>query len=112
MLQKPENSTTKIFARAAKAYGHKHLPLSVVDIMLASPDKKYTILSLKKALHKKHSYWYDHKTIESCINCINDMQHIILHQHRLTRGRNTRVKGFTISISHNINNTDNDKISD
>lgn len=108
MLQKkPEKTTAKIFARAPKAYGHKHLPLSIVDIMLDNPLKKYTILALKKALHSKHSYWYDQRTIESCINCIADMKHIQLHLHRLTRGRNTRVKGFTLTISNNLKNTEN-----
>lgn len=98
MLQKRENNTGKIFARSPKPFGHKHLPLSIVDIMLSDPHRLFTVLSLRIALHDKKKYWYGHRAIESCINCIADMQHVALNIHTVKRGRNTKTKAFSITI--------------
>lgn len=98
MLQKPENNPEKIYANRVKAYGHKHLTATIVDIMLGNPTEQYTILSLQKAIRQQKRYWYERKAIEGCINILSEMKYLQLIQHRVTRGRNTRVKAFSITI--------------
>lgn len=105
MLQKPENNPEKIYARSAKAYGHKHLTATIVDIMLGNPSRQYTILSLQKAIRHSRGYWYKSDTIHSCINILSEMKNLQLNQHRVTRGRNTRVKAFSITIKQIQNET-------
>ena len=105
MLQKPENNPEKIYANRIKAYGHNHLTATIVDIMLGNPAQQYTILSLQKAIRHKKRYWYERKAIQGCINILSEMEHLQLNQHRVTRGRNTRVKAFSITIKQVNNET-------